>query len=140
VGVGHYGPNWRDLKTVIDLLQPHAGTRLFGLPDFEANVPGFDGDGKSGADHAGRVETSLLMALEPSCSDLSRLPPVESAGTPWAMGPDAPASDRRTGDRMVSDEVAYLGALARRLLSEYAQLSQRHTFRTFEDVERVWKA
>jgi len=137
---GHYGPNWIDLKTVIGLLQPHVGTRLCGLPDFEANVPGFDNDGKSGADHAGRVETSLLMALEPSCSDLSRLPAEAAPGTPWAMGPDAPAADRRTGDRMVADEVSYLGALARRLLSEYKQLSPPHAFRTFEDVERVWKA
>jgi creatinine amidohydrolase len=135
---GHYGPNWRDLKTVIELLQPHVGTRLYGLPDFEANDPGFDSDGKSGADHAGKVETSLLMALEPACSDLSRLPPAGSAGTPWAMGPDAPLSDKRVGERMVSDEVAYLGDLSRRLLSEYRRLSPRHTFRTFEDVERVW--
>ena len=136
---GHYGPNWRDLKTVIELLQPYVGTRLCGLPDFEANQPGFDSDGRSGADHAGKVETSLLMALEPSCSDLSRLPSGESAGTPWAMGPDARLSDRRTGERMVADEVTYLGGLSRRLLSEYARLSPRHTFRTFEDVERIWK-
>jgi creatinine amidohydrolase len=87
------------------------------------------------------------MALEPACSDLSRLPPAksaarggaESAGTPWAKGPDAHLSDRRTGERMVADEVAYLGAVARRLLGEYKQLSPRHTLRTFEDVERVWK-
>lgn len=144
---GHYGPNWRDLKTVIELLQPHVGTRLCGLPDFEANDPGFDGDGKSKADHAGKVETSLLMALEPSCSDLSRLPAAKSAGyggaespgSPWAMGPDAPLSDKRTGERMVADEVACLGAMSRRLLDEYRRLSPRHTFRTFEDVERVWR-
>ena len=135
---GHYGPNWMDLKKLIELLQPHVGTRLYGLPDFEANEPGFDGDGSSKGDHAGKVETSLLMALEPSCTDLSRLP-KEDAGTPWAMGSDARLSDRRTGARMVLDEVSYLGALSRRLLDEYTRLSPRHTFRTFEDVERVWK-
>ncbi len=54
---GHYGPNWEDLKTLLDILQPHFDMRLYGLPDFEANQPGFDGDGASG-DHAGKVETS----------------------------------------------------------------------------------
>jgi creatinine amidohydrolase len=66
---GHYGPNWRDLKTLLDLLQPHVATRLYGLPDFEANLPGFDGDGKATGDHAGKVETSLLWALEPDSPD-----------------------------------------------------------------------
>ena len=42
---GHYGPNWQDLKTLLELVQPHVGTRLYGLPDFEANQPGFAGDG-----------------------------------------------------------------------------------------------
>jgi creatinine amidohydrolase/Fe(II)-dependent formamide hydrolase-like protein len=69
---GHYGPNWRDLKTLLGLLQPHVGVRLFGLPDFEANQPGFDRDGVSTGDHAGKVETSLLWALEPDCVDISR--------------------------------------------------------------------
>jgi len=50
-----YGPNWKDLKTLIELVQPHVGTRLFGLPDFEANQPGFDRDGKSGGDHAQNI-------------------------------------------------------------------------------------
>jgi creatinine amidohydrolase len=135
---GHYGPNWMDLKTVLEILQPHVGTRLFGLPDFEANDPGFDGDGKSGADHAGKVETSLLMALEPSCTDATRLPPPSAEGTPWAMGPDARLSDRRTGERMVSDEVAFLGRKAAELQRDYARLSPAHTLRTFQDVERIW--
>jgi creatinine amidohydrolase len=135
---GHYGPNWMDLKTVLGILQPHTGTRLYGLPDFEANLPGFDKDNKSGADHAGKVETSLLMALEPSRTDASRLPPPEAPGTPWAMGPDARLSDRRVGERMVADEVAFLGRKAGELLRDYEMLSPRHTLRTFVDVERIW--
>ena len=47
--------------------RPAAGrARLYGLPDFEANEPGFAADGASGGDHAGRVETSLLWSLEPT--------------------------------------------------------------------------
>ena len=88
---GHYGPNWEDLKTMLDLLQPHVGMRLYGLPDWEANTPGFDNDGKSGGDHAGKVETSLLWALEPECVDVSRIPPRSEQGAHFAMGKDTRA-------------------------------------------------
>jgi len=137
---GHYGPNWKDLKTLIELIQPYVGTRLYGLPDFEANTPGFDNDGKSSGDHAGKVETSLMMALDSACSDMTRLPSKDNRGRHWAMGRDAYDSNRQVGERMVSDEVAYLGEKAGELLSEYKRIQPKHTFRTFEDVERTWKA
>ncbi len=136
---GHYGPNWMDLKTLLDLLQPHSGTRLYGLPDFEANQPGFAGDGKSGGDHAGRVETSLLWALEPDCVDISRIPAPDASGPHFAMGGNARESNRLTGERMVNDEVRWLGAKARELLDAYDRERPSHTFRTFADVERVWE-
>ena len=99
---GHYGPNWQDLKTLLELIQPHVGVRLYGLPDFEANQPGFDGDGRSGGDHAGKVETSLLWALHPECVDPTRLPSVDDAGPHFAMGANAREANRRTGERMVA--------------------------------------
>jgi len=136
---GHYGPNWQDLKTLVALIQPHVGTRLYGLPDFEANTPGFDSDGKSGGDHAGKVESSLMMALDPTCSDMTRLPPKGEPGCHWAMGDDAYDSDRRAGERMVRDEVDYLGQKVRELLAEYARIKPQHTLRTFRDVERLWE-
>ena len=98
---GHYGPNWEDLKTLLDLVQPHVGTRLYGLPDFEANQPGFDEDGRRTGDHAGKVETSLLWALHPECVDLSRVPPPDEEGPHFAMGRNARESNRRVGERMV---------------------------------------
>ena len=134
---GHYGPNWQDLKTLLELVQPHVGARLYGLPDFEANKPGFEGDGRSG-DHAGKVETSLLWALQPDCVDVSRLPEREAPGPHFAMGGDAYQSDRRIGERMVADEVRFLGAKAQELRDEYARLTPQHTLLTFADVERVW--
>jgi len=85
---GHYGPNWEDLKTVLDLAQPYTKTRMYGLPDFEANQPGFDRNGKSGGDHAGKVETSLLWALDPDCVDLSRIP-EEARGAGTGTGSEA---------------------------------------------------
>ena len=69
---GHYRPNWQNLKTRLTLLQPHFVMRLYGLPDFEANQPGFDSDSKATGDHAAKVETSRLWALEPDCVDVSR--------------------------------------------------------------------
>jgi hypothetical protein len=104
---GHYGPNWQDLKTLLELVQPYVGARLYGLPDFEANQPGFASDGRSGGDHAGRVETSLLWAVEP--------------------------------ERMVADEVRWLGAKAQDLLAAYATAVPAQRLRTFEDVEALWE-
>jgi|DewCreStandDraft_4_1066084.scaffolds.fasta_scaffold94234_2 creatinine amidohydrolase len=136
---GHYGPNWQDLKTLLALLQPYCGTRLYGLPDFEANTPGFDGDGRSGGDHAGRVETSLLWALEPECVDVSRLPAPTAPGPHFAMGANARESSRVIGQRMAADEVRWLGEKARALREEYARLRPEHRFTTFAEVERVWR-
>jgi creatinine amidohydrolase len=136
---GHYGPNWQDLKTLVELVQPHVGARLYGLPDFEANQPGFTGDGTSGGDHAGRVETSLLWALEPDAVDLSRLPAPGDAGHNFAMGPDAYEADRRVGERMVADEVRWLTAKVRELLDAYAAAKPQHALRTFEAVEGLWE-
>ncbi len=135
---GHYGPNWEDLVELLRLIQPRVGARLYGLPDFEANTPGFDNDGRSGGDHAGKVETSLLWSLMPECVDVSRIPTEGAPGEHLAMGPDARQSDRLTGDRMVADEVRYLGVRSRELLAEYERLRPVERLRTFADVERLW--
>lgn len=135
---GHYGPNWKDLKTLIDLVQPYVGTRLYGLPDFEANQPGFAGDGNSGGDHAGRVETSLLWAAHPECVDITRLPDPDDEGPHFAMGKNARESDRRVGERMINDEVVWLGEKAKTLLEAYQAERPTVKLRTFEQVERLW--
>ena len=132
---GHYGPNWRDLKTLLDLVQPYAGARLYGLPDFEANQPGFDG---SSGDHAGKVETSLLWALEPDCVDVSRLPERGAPGEHFAMGPSAYESNRRTGEQMVADEVRWLGGKAVELRAAYTAARPTRRLRTFGEVEALW--
>lgn len=133
---GHYGPNWKDLKALVELLQPRVAVRLYALPDFEANQPGFDNDGKSGGDHAGKIETSLLWALEPEGVDVSRIP--RDVGQHFAMGPDAASSSRATGERMVEDEVRWLGEKARDLLASYRDRPKG--LARFEDVERFWQA
>jgi len=136
---GHYGPNWEDLKTLIDILQPHFAMRIYGLPDFEANQPGFDGDGKSTGDHAGKVETSLLWAVEPDCVDISRFPAADAPGPHFAMGPDARQADRRVGERMVADEVRWLGQKAAELLAAYQNNPpQSRQPLSFIAIEEIW--
>lgn len=135
---GHYGPNWQDLKTMLELLQPHVGTRLYGLPDFEANVPGFDNNNQSGGDHAGKVETSLLWALNPECVDLSRLPDPPVPTPNFATGATARQSNRLVGERMVEDEIVYLQRKAEELLGEYDRLQPEHRLGTYEQVEKLW--
>jgi len=135
---GHYGPNYQDFKTLVELVQPYVGTRLYCLPDFEANYPGFDNDDKSVGDHAGKVETSLLWALEPDCVDVSRMPERDEPGEHFAMGKTAHDSNRQVGDRMVEDEVRWLGNKAKELLAAYDEAKPEHTLLTFEQVERMW--
>lgn len=146
---GHYGPNWEDLKMVLNLAQPLTKTQLYGLPDWEANVPGFDNDGQSGGDHAGKVETSLLAALEPECVDLTRMPgtfqPESEASylvkEPYfAMGANAHEANRPTGERMVADEVVWLGEKATEMLDSFDESADRPGFPTYESVERFWEA
>ncbi len=136
---GHYGPNWEDLKTLLTILQPHFPMRLYGLPDFEANQPGFDNDGKATGDHAGKVETSLLWALEPDCVDVSRLPAPDEPGPHFAMGRNAHASNRLVGERMVDDEVRWLGAKAAELLAAYEESKPANRQRlSFMEIEQIW--
>ena len=135
---GHYGPNWNDLKRLVEIVQPDVAARIFSLPDFEVNNPGFDGDGKSAGDHAGRVETSLLWSLEPACVDVSRLPHRDEPGPHFAMGKNAFESNRLVGERMVRDEVAGLCTIAGKLLQEYENLKPQKRLETFAQVESLW--
>lgn len=132
---GHYGPNYLDLRRLVALAQPYLRMRIHGLPDFEANRPGFPGDGADG-DHAGKVETSLLWALEPDGVDPARAPhdPAEPC---FAMGRDAAAASREAGERMVSDIVAWLGRKQQELLAAYDP-ARESRLRTFADVEAFW--
>ena len=136
---GHYGPNYIDLKRLVEILQPFVGTRLYALPEFESNYKGYSGDGNETGDHAGKVETSLLWTLKPECVDVSRIPQNFVQGEMFAMGKNAKEANRKVGERMVEDEIKWLGLKAKELLNEYASEKPKHTFRTFAQVERVWQ-
>lgn len=135
---GHYGPNWEDLNTLVSLVQPYVGARLYSLPDFEANTPGFANDGHSGGDHAGRVETSLLWALDADEVDISRVP-ADVTSHPYAMGADVLQSSRRIGERMVDDELRYLGSKAGELIAAYRTAAPTQRLVTFAQTESLWQ-
>jgi creatinine amidohydrolase len=136
---GHYGPNWEDLQALVALVQPFVGMRMYALPEFESNYKGFTGDGHQNGDHAGKVETSLLWALRPECVDISRIPPEGTPGKHFAMGHDARESNRLVGERMVADEVEWLGKKTGELLAEYDLLQPTQRLDTFAAVERLWQ-
>lgn len=132
---GHHGPNYRDLRTLVEILQPWLRMRVRGLPDFELNRPGFPGDGADG-DHAGKVETSLLLALEPGCVAMERVPERPSRPL-FAMGRDAGRATTEAGAAMAEAIVAGLGRVQRELLDAYDP-GHPSRLRTFADVERLW--
>jgi creatinine amidohydrolase len=136
---GHYGVNYLDLKTLVGLVQPAVGARLAALADFEADIIGFDGAGSPMGDHAGRIETSQLWALEPACVDVSRLPPEGVPGAHFAMGRDAREARRADGERMVERQVAWLGEKARALVAAHERAAPDVRLRSFDDVERLWR-
>jgi creatinine amidohydrolase/Fe(II)-dependent formamide hydrolase-like protein len=134
---GHYGPNYQDLETLVGWLQPWTRMRLCGLADFAVNRPGFPGDGADG-DHAGKVETSQLWALEPDCVQMDRIPDAPQLPL-FGMGRDAAGADLEAGRRMVAAQVAGLGARMRALLAAY-DAGRPSRLRTFGDVEELWAA
>jgi len=71
--------------------------------------------------------------------DISRVPPEDDQGPHFAMGKNVRESNRQTGERMVNDEVAWLGNKAKELLVAYETEKPEHTFTTFDDVERIWQ-
>lgn len=135
---GHYGENWKDLKTLVKILQPHFAMRIYSLPDFEANETGF-GDGGPNFDHAGRIETSQLIALEPTCVDMTRMPAKDTPGPHFAMGSTAYEASQQVGKQMVRDQVEWLGKRMKELLLEYDQSKPiaRQPL-SFEVIERLW--
>ena len=72
---GHYGPNWNDLKRLVEIIQPDVAARIFSLPDFEVNNPEFDGDGESGGDEIPKdsvwYATELIRTMP---TDLVKMP------------------------------------------------------------------
>ncbi len=129
---GHSGPHARDLRTLEGLLQPHLGARIALLTDADLLT-------STGCGHGGKVETSLLWAVEPDCVDLSRLPERGAPGPHFAMGEDAYEADRRLGERLVAETAENLGAKARELLEAYEREQPVRRPLTFDDIERIWQ-
>ncbi|HTL51434.1 MAG TPA: creatininase family protein [Planctomycetota bacterium] len=128
---GHYGPNYRDLKKLVEYWQPHFALKFYGLPDFEANL-------NQQADHAGYVETSQLWALEPACVDITRLPQPPAPKPNFATGGDAYKANRRDGEKMIAYQVDWLGKKAAELLGAYSPSAGTRKPKSYADVEALW--
>ena len=90
-------------------------------------------------DHAGKIETSQLWALEPQAVDVSRMPPAGTAGAFFAMGPDARLASRAAGEQMVARQVAWLGRKAEELVADFDRSAPAVRLRSFGDVEKLWQ-
>jgi hypothetical protein len=70
--------------------------------------------------------------------DTSRFPDPKEPGPHFAMGKDARDANRRIGERMVEDEVRWLGEKGKALLDAYDNEAGESRLLTFEDVESFW--
>lgn len=132
VMTGHGGPHTKDLKTLLEFWQPHFAMRLFSLLDHD-----FLGDGKG--DHAGRIETSQLWALEPEFVDMSRLPAADLPHPDrFAAGMDAHDASREVGEQMVAEQIERLGRKAKELLDSYREPAGGRQPRSFAEVDELW--
>ena len=135
---GHSGPHAKDVPILLEILQPHFAVRLYSIIGQGISNPLFP-DEKGMGGHAGRGETSLLWAVEPSCVDVSRVPAPDEPGPHFAMGDYVETSDRKVGEQMVADLVQHLGAKSKELEEDYAKLPSKHNPLTFDKVEEIWE-
>ena len=135
---GHGGLHDRDVGPFVELIQPHVGARLAFVRDIDdlRNDPNTD---MEWADHAGKGETSMLWAVEPSCTDLSRLPPRRQAGPHFAMGENAYDASLRQGEWMIQHKAEHLIKTAQSLLDAYKSEKPKHTLNTYAAVEKLWR-
>jgi len=127
---GHAGPHGQDLRTIVDIIQPHISTRLAFITDGDV-ISG-------GCGHGGKVETSMLWAVEPDCVDTSRLPDKGFPEPRFAMGEDARESNRKMGEKIVDEIVANLGKMAKQMLEDYPRLNPVRKPLTYDQVEEIW--
>jgi creatinine amidohydrolase len=126
---GHSSCSPEDLGLLVELVQPHVGTRLLGCVQSAGGFP---------IDHGGKAETQLLWAAHPECVDVSRIPPSGFPEPRWAMGGDAREADLRAGQNLLVAEASWLAERGRDLLGRYDHERPEHRLVTFGDVERLW--
>jgi creatinine amidohydrolase len=75
----------------------------------------FRGKWRTQMDHAGRNETSLLMAVAPNLVDLTRLPPDRTQWPQGVAGEDPRDATAEFGEELVEATVALIGVKLREL-------------------------
>jgi creatinine amidohydrolase len=132
---GHAGPHVADMKTMVEILQPHFAMRIDLFLDYdvieEQYLPRFC--------HGGSIETEYLWAVAPDCVDVTRLPDPDAPGPHFAMGANARETDRREGERVVAGIVGNVIARAQKALADYEALQPARNPLTFDDIEEIWE-
>ncbi len=129
--VGHLGPHERDLRTLIDRLQPLCRARLSVLSVTARPSVGVRDRGH----HGGQEETSVLMATTPEAVDLGRLP--KDGAPSFGLGLDSERANPRDGEAILDTVVAKLGDQLRLGLADFdPERPSRLT--TFDQVDAFW--
>ena len=130
---GHAGPHSRDMPAFIDCIQRHVAVRVEMLDD-----SGLASDDYCLSAHAGKNETEVLWALEPDCTDMSRIPDPTDPGPHFAMGPDARDAERRHGESMVVAAAAALADKTRQMVADHDVLRPECQVLTYARIEEIW--
>jgi len=129
---GHYGGIEVDMKQVCSIYSAHRPLRAVALADWEAiRYRDYRGD------HAGKCETSQLMALRPELVDLTRMPGEPYEGVVFASPSNARESSRREGEAIVASQVDYLKRLSDALLRQ-AESQPAGERISWADAEAIW--
>jgi creatinine amidohydrolase len=129
---GHYGGIEVDMKQACALYSARRPLRAVALADWEAiRYKDYHGD------HAGKCETSQLMALRPEMVDLSRMPAEPYEGVIFASPSNARTSSRREGEAIVASQVEYLKHLSDELLRQ-AEAQPPAERISWAEAEAIW--
>lgn len=109
---GHY-PEGDLIKEVAADFMVNGLTPVLALTEKEA-APEIMGS----SDHAGKWETSLMLALHPELCDLSKLDPDRSVKPPAMFGSDARDASAADGNRAVERIVSRVGGMMTHLLKD----------------------
>jgi creatinine amidohydrolase len=129
---GHYGGIEVDMKQVCVIYSQHRPLRTAALADGEA-IRYKD----YGGDHAGRCETSQLLALRPELVDVSRIPDEPFEGVRFAAPYNAREASRVEGEGIVASQVEFLGRLADELLRQSGEQPASERI-TWDEAEEIW--
>ena len=154
---GHYlGGLNEDMRMLIEYYLRRTGSpiRIWGGYVNELDYPFLDSLGlpPSAQDHAGILETSMVMALKPESVDLDlydvppNVPDAVAGNSPdygyyccpKGMKEDLPYTSRALGEQVVDRFIGRIGEIKQKLLNSYEERERRYV--TITETEEIWHA